>query len=57
MKTPTQNKYRFTYFPMEDRWTVWQEIEGKAPICLNGYDTKNWLHTIEEAREWLKKIN
>jgi len=49
------NKYRITYFPMEQRYSVWQQVEGKAPVCINGYDTKNWFHSEEAASDWLEK--
>ena len=49
------NKYKITYFPLEQMWSVWQQFDGKAPVCINGYDTKNWFHTLKQARDWCKK--
>tara|TARA_S200002703_G_scaffold135369_1_gene124235 strand:+ start:1195 stop:1392 length:198 start_codon:yes stop_codon:yes gene_type:complete len=53
IKTEKKAEYSITYFPLEDKYSVWQIIEGKAPQCLNGYDSKNWFCTIDEARNHL----
>jgi len=52
------NKYRITYFPQFQGYSVWQQVEGKAPgiyTCINGYDTENWFHSKEAASDWLEK--
>jgi 3-deoxy-D-manno-octulosonic-acid transferase len=53
IKKEKKVEYNITYFPMEQKYSVWQNIEGKAPKCLNGFDSKNWFDTIDQARNFL----
>ena len=49
-----KDKYTITYFPMEQRYSIWEHVEGKAPISIIGYDAKDWFHSQDQALHWLK---
>ena len=47
--------FKIVYFPLEQKFTVWKYNESPyKAICLNGYESQNWLETRREAQIFLK---